>query len=112
MGGDPEVACVADVRASLASLADAAAQHATPTSSLRERIEAVNYVLFEQHGFVGNTESYYDYNNSFIHRVLSRKIGIPISLSIVWTAVARRLDIPCHLCAQMPCHVLIRVKAG
>ena len=110
--GEPEEMNVAFVRASLASIADMASQRTTPTATLRERIEVVNAVLFQEYGFQGNTQSYYDARNSFMHRVLSRKTGIPISLSIVWAAVARRLHVPCHLCAQMPCHILVRVCTG
>jgi len=109
---EPDQVDVAAVRASLASLVDTVAQHSSPLAPLRERIEAVNAVLFEQHGFKGNTQAYYDPQNSLLHKVLSRKVGIPISLSIVWAAVARRLKIPCHLCARMPGHIIIRVTSG
>jgi len=110
--GEPDVVDVAAVRAELASIVEEVATRTAPTASIRERIEAVNFLLFQQHGFRGNTGEYYNPHNSFIHRVLERKTGIPISLSIVWAAVARRLQVPCHLCAQFPCHIIIRVVSG
>jgi len=65
-----------------------------------------------KHGFTGNAHDYYDPRNSLLHVVLARKKGIPISLSVVWAAIARRLNLPCHLCARMPQHILIRVSVG
>ena len=52
--------------------------------------------LFEELGFHGNQENYYDPDNSFINRVLDRRIGIPISLSCVYLFVAWRLDMAAY----------------
>merc|ERR1719223_143336 len=93
---EPGVADVAKARRQLAELA--------------ERVEAVGAVLFGEAGFTGNVDEYYDPRNSFLHTVLERKCGIPISLSILWAAVARRVAVPCFLCALMPAHVLVRVR--
>ena len=49
--------------------------------------------------------------NSMLHEVLAKKKGIPISLSVVWAAVARRCGLVCHPLANMPRHVLIRIPA-
>jgi hypothetical protein len=38
----------------------------------------INYVLFEEKGFCGNQDNYYDPLNSYLHKVLERKTGIPI----------------------------------
>jgi regulator of sirC expression with transglutaminase-like and TPR domain len=48
------------------------------------------YLFFDQ-GFGGNTNDYYDPQNSYLNRVMDRKLGIPITLSIVYMEVARRL---------------------
>mmetsp|Transcript_83798 Transcript_83798/g.194958 ORF Transcript_83798/g.194958 Transcript_83798/m.194958 type:complete len:502 (-) Transcript_83798:102-1607(-) len=109
---EPGKADVAAVRNQLTELANAVVQRTTASSSVRHRVEAVNSVLFDEWGFSGNTEQYYDPRNSFLHCVLERKRGIPISLSIVWVAVARRVDVPCFLCADMPQHILVRVNMG
>jgi len=108
----PSEAKVEVVRARLAELADAVAAKVVADAPIRERVEAVNSILFDDFGFQGNVDNYYDARNSFLHSVLERRRGIPISLSIVWTAVARRVKIPCFLCTDMPAHIVVRVRAG
>lgn len=107
---EPLEADVKAARAMLAQLADAVATQVVEGAPLRDRVAAVGRVLFDEYGFSGNVENYYDPRNSFLHSVLARRRGIPISLSIVWAAVARRVAIPCFLCTNMPTHILIRVS--
>ncbi len=57
-------------------------------------IEAVNSCLFDHLQFRGNEEDYYDPRNSCLNAVLSRRLGIPISLSVVYIEIARRLGRP------------------
>ena len=57
----------------------------------REKCRVINRVLFHESGFRGNVEDYTDPNNSFLDQVLTRRRGIPVSLSIVYLLVARRL---------------------
>ena len=56
-------------------------------------ITRLNYILFEEERFRGNRENYYDPDNSFLNRVLDRKMGIPITLSLIYIEVARRLGL-------------------
>ncbi len=70
-------------------------------------VRAINQGLFESWGFRGNTDSYYDPRNSFLNEVLRRRTGIPISLSLVYVEVARRLQFPV-VGIGMPGHFLIR----
>jgi regulator of sirC expression with transglutaminase-like and TPR domain len=56
-------------------------------------IEAINECLFERLGFRGNSEDYFDPRNSFLNDVLDRRTGIPITLSVVYMEVARRIDL-------------------
>lgn len=83
-----------DVAAALAQL-DALAEQARPAvqaaGSEGEKIEALNRVLFVEQRFRGSRDDYYDPRNSFLHEVLARRQGIPISLSIVYVEIARRL---------------------
>ncbi len=53
-------------------------------------LSALRRVLHEEEGLRGNERDYYDPRNSFLNEVLDRKLGIPISLSVVWIEVARR----------------------
>lgn len=56
------------------------------------RLACMDYVLFRQEGFRGDDEDYQDPENSFLNRVMERKRGIPITLSVLYLEVARRLD--------------------
>jgi regulator of sirC expression with transglutaminase-like and TPR domain len=53
-------------------------------------VHVLNRYLFEEEGFRGNDEEYYDPRNSFLNDVLERRTGIPITLSLVYIEVARR----------------------
>jgi regulator of sirC expression with transglutaminase-like and TPR domain len=70
-------------------------------------IQTINQYLFNTLGFRGNQKNYYDPDNSFLHKVLDRKLGIPISLSVVYLAIAKRLDFPMQG-VGLPGHFLIR----
>jgi regulator of sirC expression with transglutaminase-like and TPR domain len=70
-------------------------------------IQAVNQFLYTDLGFTGNTDDYYDPSNSFLNDVLDRRTGIPITLSLVYLAIARRLNFP-MVGIGMPGHFLIR----
>jgi len=63
------------------------------TTSLREQCRVLNRVLFQELGLRGNREHYTDPRNSFIDQVLSRHIGIPVSLSIIYLLVAQRMGL-------------------
>lgn len=59
-----------------------------------DKIQILNHVFFEQHGFHGDNSQYHYTDNSFINRVLERKTGNPISLSVVYMTVAQSLGLP------------------
>lgn len=70
-------------------------------------LSALNTVIFEQTNLRGNREDYYDPRNSFLNDVLDRGLGIPITLSIIYMEVARRVGVP--LCGVgMPGHFLLK----
>ncbi len=56
-----------------------------------ELINAMNEYIFEKQGFAGNVEDYYDPRNSYLNDVLARKRGIPITLSVLYIELARRI---------------------
>jgi regulator of sirC expression with transglutaminase-like and TPR domain len=64
--------------------------------------------LAMRHGFVGNDKNYYDAENSYLDSVLRRKRGIPISLAVIYLALARRLDISAYPIG-FPGHFLVRI---
>lgn len=65
----------------------------TANTESEDVIAKLNYVFFEQEKFRGNRENYYDPDNSFLNRVLDRKTGIPITLSLIYIEVAGRLGL-------------------
>ncbi len=64
--------------------------------SAGEILSHLNRIMFDEEDFQGNIESYYDPQNSFLNRVLERKLGIPITLSLVYSEVGRRAGFPVH----------------
>jgi regulator of sirC expression with transglutaminase-like and TPR domain len=72
-------------------------------------IDQVRRRLFDELGLRGDTEGYYDPDNSFLHRVLERRRGIPISLCVLTMEVARRAGTPCEG-VGMPGHFLVRTR--
>lgn len=59
----------------------------------RSRLAKLSELLFEEEGFRGDRDTYYDPRNSYLNEVLDRRLGIPISLAIVYQAVAARAGI-------------------
>ena len=74
-------------------------------------VESLNEFLFGRAGFRGNNEDYYDPRNSFINDVLDRRLGIPITLSILYCAVARRVGLPAAG-VGFPGRYLVKCRAG
>jgi regulator of sirC expression with transglutaminase-like and TPR domain len=70
-------------------------------------IQAINQYLYEDLGFRGNSADYYDPRNSFLNEVIERRTGIPITLSLIYLEIARRMDFP-MVEVGMPGHFLIR----
>jgi regulator of sirC expression with transglutaminase-like and TPR domain len=62
-------------------------------SDPRERVLRLNHALFSVEGFAGNEREYDDPRNSYLNEVLERRTGLPITLSIVYVEVARRLGL-------------------
>lgn len=79
----------------------------TPFQTLRNFIQ----VLFQDEGFRGDEDDYYDPDNSFFHKVLERRRGIPISLSALCLLVGGRLELPVVGIA-LPGHFLCGFQAG
>ena len=60
-----------------------------------DQINHLNRYLFETQGFAGSSqENYYDARNSYLNEVLERKVGIPITLSVVYMEIGKRIGLP------------------
>jgi hypothetical protein len=85
---------VAECRAEIDEMAARCRELISEPSSNREKCRVINRVLFHEWGFRGNVEQYTDPMNSFIDKVLTRRKGIPISLSVLYLLVGERLGLP------------------
>ena len=74
-------------------------------------IAALNTVLFKELDFQGNRSEYYDPKNSFLNDVMTRKKGIPISLSVIYMEVARRVGLSLAG-VGFPGHFLVKYDDG
>jgi regulator of sirC expression with transglutaminase-like and TPR domain len=78
----------------LDALAERVARKSPVPGRSATALHALRTVLFEEEGLKGNEADYGDPRNSFLNDVLDRRIGIPISLSVVYMEVARRVALP------------------
>jgi regulator of sirC expression with transglutaminase-like and TPR domain len=78
----------------LDSFADLARERVAESVTAIDLITALNATLFERLGFRGNRESYYDPRNSYLNEVIDRRTGIPITLTVVYIEVAKRIGFP------------------
>ena len=72
------------------------------------KMAAINRHLFDELGYTGNHDEYYDPRNSYLNQVFERRLGNPISLALVQMEVARRLGIPLDG-VSFPGHFLVRL---
>lgn len=61
-----------------------------------EKVKILNYIIFDLHKFTRNNDDFYSPQNSFINLVFENKKGNPISLAIVYLAVASKLELPIY----------------
>lgn len=77
-------------------------------SSSRQRADALSQVLADEFGFVGDRDTYDDPANADLMRVLDRRRGLPVSLSILYVSAARRLGWKANV-LDVPGHVLVLI---
>lgn len=77
----------------------------------QEFVEVTNDYLFEELGFCGNDDDYYNAHNSCLNEVLAHRTGIPISLAIVYMEIARRLAKPVYG-VGLPGHFVVKYDDG
>lgn len=99
-----------DIAREIAALDSLAAGAALRLGDQRDPLSCLNTLseyIFDELGFRGNEEDYYDPRNSYLNEVLSRRVGIPITLSLVYIETGRRLGVPL-LGVGMPGHFMVR----
>ena len=91
----------------LDELADGARMRLGGETDLYVRVNVLSEYLFDEEKFTGNESDYYDPRNSFLNEVLERRLGIPITLSLVYMEVGRRLGMAV-VGVGMPGHFLAK----
>jgi regulator of sirC expression with transglutaminase-like and TPR domain len=76
-------------------------------SAEAQALEMAHY-LYERQGFAGNETDYYDPKNSLLPDVLERRVGIPITLAVVYCEIAKRVGVPARG-ISFPGHFLVRI---
>jgi regulator of sirC expression with transglutaminase-like and TPR domain len=71
-----------------------------------EKIKLINHVFYSQFGFSGNTKNHHDPQNSYLNQVLESKKGNQISLAIIYSTIAQKLDIPVYG-VNLPQHFIL-----
>jgi regulator of sirC expression with transglutaminase-like and TPR domain len=79
------------------------------TADGEEKVIALNHFLFNELGFYGNADDYYDPRNSYLNEVIDRRRGIPISLCILYMEVGRKVGLPLQG-VSFPGHFLVRLS--
>jgi len=72
-----------------------------------DMLMALNRYLFDELGFTGNAADYYDPRNSYLNEVMERRLGIPITLSLLTIEVGRRVGLALHG-VSFPGHFLVK----
>lgn len=92
----------------LDEMADVVTRRLSPEPELVDIISAMNAYLFDEMGFEGNVDDYFDPRNSFLNEVMERRLGIPISLSVLYMEIGQRLGLPL-LGVSFPGHFLVKL---
>jgi regulator of sirC expression with transglutaminase-like and TPR domain len=77
--------------------------------AVEERVIGLNEFLYDELGYWGNTDNYYDPRNSYLNEVIDRKTGIPITLAILYMEIGRRIGLPLEG-VSFPGHFLVRLR--
>ena len=72
-----------------------------------EKLMALNHYLFDELGFSGNSDDFYDPRNSFLNEVIERRVGIPITLGVIYIEIGRRIGLGLHG-ISFPGHFLVK----
>ncbi len=89
-------------------LADRVRDRCPSGSKVRHVLGQINWVLYIEENYRGNTDEYYDPRNSYLNEVVERKTGIPISMAVLYRAVAERVGLRLDG-ANLPAHFMLRL---
>lgn len=78
-------------------------------ASAMQRLRSLNHYFFEELGFAGNVNDYYDRRNSYLSEVLATRRGIPITLALLYAELAAQLGLAARG-VSFPGHFLVKLR--
>ncbi|MEQ9411857.1 MAG: transglutaminase family protein [Fuerstiella sp.] len=84
-------------------------QNVAEEASEKERLAALDHLLFEDYGFRGSRFEYYSRSNSYMNEVIDDREGLPIALSVLYMELAQRLDLTV-VGLGLPGHFVVRFE--
>jgi regulator of sirC expression with transglutaminase-like and TPR domain len=100
---------VQTVLARIDALAVKLKQRIAADTGALQRLRYLNRYFFQELGFAGNVNDYYDPDNSYLHRVLASRRGIPISLALLYIEIAQQIGLDARP-VSFPGHFLVKLK--
>jgi regulator of sirC expression with transglutaminase-like and TPR domain len=99
------------VLAQVDALADRLKRRVPADAVVLQKLRFLNRFFFQDLGFAGNVNNYYDPRNSYLHEVLSTRRGIPITLALLYIELATQLGLTARG-VSFPGHFLVKLRAG
>ena len=97
------------VLADIDALADRLKRRIPADAVPLQRLRWLNRFFFQEVGFAGNVNDYYDPANSYLHTVLRTRRGIPITLAVLYVELATHIGLPAHG-VSFPGHFLVKLR--
>lgn len=105
---DPEIDLVA-VQAEVDTLATRLRRRLPADAGPVQKVQLLNQYFYRELGFGGNLNNYYDPDNSYLHRVLKTRRGIPISLAVLYAEMAQQIGLDMQG-ISFPGHFLMKLS--
>jgi len=100
---------VQSVLSQIDTLAVRLKQRIAADAGAMQRLRYLNRYFFQELGFAGNVNDYYDPHNSYVHRVLATRRGIPITLALLYIEIAQQIGLDARP-VSFPGHFLVKLK--
>lgn len=97
------------VLADIDRLADRLKRRVPADAGALQRLRYLNRYFFQELGFAGNVNDYYDPSNSYLHRVLATRRGIPITLALIYIEIASQIGLTARG-VSFPGHFLVKLR--
>jgi regulator of sirC expression with transglutaminase-like and TPR domain len=99
------------VLAQVDALADRLRRRVPADAAVLQKLRLLNRYFFQDLGFAGNANDYYDPRNSYLHEVLAMRRGIPITLALIYTELAAQIGLGARG-VSFPGHFLVKLRTS